>query len=77
MTIKECICSSIKEALYIDDISVDEKSTFSDLGVDSIVELEMIEYLNENLGIKLMPTDLFNYETIEQLTKYIQSEFSI
>ena len=50
-------------------------ASFLDLGMDSITELEMIKSLNKKLNIKLMPTDLFVYDTVDDLVNYIITEF--
>ena len=48
---------------------------FSDFGIDSIVSVEMAQALNEELGISLRSTDLFNYPTIRQLAAHIDGTF--
>ena len=43
--------------------------------MDSITELEMVNSINKKLEIKLMPTDLFVYDTVTELVKFIRNEF--
>ena len=77
---KEYVQSIIENSLYnvlqIDGIKIDIDTPFNDLGVDSIMAVEIINLINEKLNISLNPTDLFNYATIEELTNHICASFS-
>ena len=74
-SVKEVLFKILEEILYVqpDDVLMD--ASFLDLGMDSITELEMIKSLNKKLNIKLMPTDLFVYDTVDDLVNYIITEF--
>nr|WP_243146695.1 SDR family NAD(P)-dependent oxidoreductase [Scytonema sp. UIC 10036] len=50
-------------------------TTFSDYGVDSILMLDFVDKINEALGIKLNPSELFNYTTVERLTEFIVDRY--
>ena len=74
-SVKEVLFKILEEILYVqpDDVLMD--ASFLDLGMDSITELEMIKSLNKKLNIKLMTTDLFVYDTVDDLVNYIITEF--
>lgn len=48
-----------------------------DFGVDSIMATKITSSLNEELGIDMQASDLFDYSTINDLTEYIVTHFSI
>lgn len=54
---------------------LDPKRPFSDLGVDSIMAIELAKLLNAELAIELRSTDLFNYSTGQQLARHIEQAF--
>lgn len=51
------------------------QTRFFDLGLDSLVLLEMSEKLEKELNVRLYPTLLFEYPTAAQLTKYLREFF--
>lgn len=56
---------------------IDKKNEFVDLGIDSILSIELINKLNRRFNIQLRVTDLFNYSNVEKLVSYINDSFSI
>ncbi|MBO0856872.1 MAG: SDR family NAD(P)-dependent oxidoreductase [Chloracidobacterium sp.] len=48
---------------------------FNQLGIDSILAVEISNLLNKRLGITLRSTELFNYSTIRRLSAYIVENF--
>src|SRR5262249_27631388 len=43
----------------------------TDLGVDSVLTVSIVDRINEDLGVELKPTDFFNYATLRKLTDHI------
>ena len=43
----------------------------TDLGVDSVLAVSIIDHVNQDLGIELKPTDFFNYATLRKLTDHV------
>jgi SAM-dependent methyltransferase/acyl carrier protein len=44
---------------------------FSELGVDSIIAVDLSDKINRTLSVGLRSTDLFNYATVRQLARHI------
>lgn len=67
--IENIIFEAIKETLQIKYVNKDVD--FYELGIDSIVSIQICSYLN-NRGIDVKVSDIFNYPTVELLTERIQ-----
>lgn len=65
----------IANIIQADLESVDENVPFSDFGIDSILAVEIVKQLNDELHITMAATDLFNYSTIADLSSYINKEW--
>lgn len=52
---------------------IDKESQFEELGIDSILSIELIDKINKKFNISLKVTDLFNYPNIKELSIYINS----
>ncbi len=57
--------------LSMGDRALNPDTPYTDFGVDSILAIDIIDRLNSELGIELRTTDLFNYPTLRQLSRYI------
>lgn len=75
--VKQVIKESLCNILQIEEMQIDSETPFSDFGVDSIMAVEVINAVNDKLNITLNATDLFNYATVDELTKYICAEFFV
>ena len=51
------------------------QTSFRDIGVDSIQSIQVIDGINEALGIRLKSVDLFNYTTVAKLEAFIRKAF--
>ena len=69
--VEDQILDILAEILEINKDRLDPGAPHTDFGVDSILAIEIIERINQELGIHLKSTDLFNYPTIKRLTGYI------
>lgn len=74
-SLEDIITETLVEILHVKSEDVLEDESFLDMGMDSITELEMVNSINKKLEIKLMPTDLFVYDTVTELVKFIRNEF--
>jgi len=63
----ECMCV----CLGMEPAEVDRKRAFSSQGVDSIVGVEIINKLNDKLGVVLKTIVIFDYPDVEQLAAFI------
>jgi acyl carrier protein len=69
--VEEAITASLALVLEIEEQSFDRDTPYTDFGVDSILAVEIVDRINERLGIALRPTDLFNYPSIGKLAAHI------
>ncbi|MBL8992548.1 MAG: hypothetical protein JNM63_04360, partial [Spirochaetia bacterium] len=61
--------------LYLEPDQIETSKPFVELGLDSILAVEIINAVNKELGIRLQATKLYDYPTIEQLAAYIDSVY--
>ncbi|WP_110932794.1 acyl carrier protein [Paenibacillus bouchesdurhonensis] len=73
--IESTVKRSFFDALGIRESSVDPHKPFRDYGIDSITGVNVINALNEQLGIQLKTIVLFDYTTIADLSEYIINEY--
>jgi len=69
------IVESLAGVLQIDRQKLKTDASYTNLGVDSILAVNIINRLNDKLAIQLKTIDLFNYPTIRQLVDHIVDEF--
>ncbi|HXO70375.1 MAG TPA: phosphopantetheine-binding protein, partial [Bradyrhizobium sp.] len=72
--VRGLIQESVARALMMNRGSVDYDRPFSEYGVDSIISVQLVNLINNSLGIKLSTIALFDYNTIDQLTKHVVAE---
>src|SRR5260370_22565598 len=66
----------LQKALWLEASYFSIGTPFQDLGIDSIVSVEIVEGLNQVLGTQLRPVDLFNHPNIRSLSEQIVSTHS-
>ncbi|RMZ58776.1 hypothetical protein D1632_14420 [Chryseobacterium nematophagum] len=71
---QEIILNIFQKVLLNDDIYVNED--FYSMGVDSIIMMKIIYQIELNFNIEINAAELFQYNTIEQLSNYIDEVFS-
>ena len=69
----EKIRAILADALYIDPQELDDHAGFANLGLDSILAVEVTNRLNSTFGTSLQATRLYDYPTIAALAKYLAS----
>jgi len=74
--IEKKIQANLAQVLQIDQKEIDLDIPFAELGVNSILSVEISKNLNHELKIDLKTTDLFNYSTIRKLAHHIFHTFS-
>ncbi|BDA68882.1 phosphopantetheine-binding [Calothrix sp. PCC 7716] len=72
--IQAWVASYLAELLEIDASEVDTTIAFDRYGLDSSVAVGLTGDLEEWLDIKLDPTLLYDYPTIETLSRHLASE---
>ena len=73
--LKTRIIQCIAEVLKVEAREVDNSTSFSDYGVDSITGMELINRINNEFDLTLKTTILFDYSNVDDLAGYIQNEF--
>ena len=69
----EKIVDIIREQLYIDDIDINEDTSFKDdLGVDSLDLLELVMAFEEEYNIELNPEELEGISTVGDIMEFIK-----
>ncbi len=66
--VKEILSEHIKLSVE----QIEGHQSFSELGLDSLAGIEVIQQLNKSLNTKLSPTILFEYQTLDALVKYLE-----
>jgi len=69
------ISENVASVLEIAPGQIDPGVPYTALGVNSLLSVEIINRINDRLGIRLRPTDLFNYANVERLTTHILETF--
>ena len=73
--IRETLIEKVSLALKVNAGDIDGGDAFSDYGVDSIIGVNLVQTINMALGIQLQTTVLFEFTTLNELSKHIFSEY--
>lgn len=74
--VRNVIRESVAESLRSDVSKIKNNRSFSEFGVDSIISVSLVNILNKKFELALHTTILFDYNTIDLLTKHIVEEYS-
>ncbi|MCW3465913.1 SDR family NAD(P)-dependent oxidoreductase [Chitinophaga nivalis] len=66
----------LKHTLYLEE-EMNETQTFQELGLDSILGVELIKNINEYFGLQLAATKLYHYPGLKELTAYIVTQLPV
>jgi acyl carrier protein len=69
----KAVCSAVGAVLHMPPDSIEPDTAYLDLGVDSILAIEIVGRINAGLGISLRSVDLFNYASPASLARHIAS----
>ena len=61
----------VAEALFLEERKIDEGKKFADLGLDSILAVELVKRLNGEFGVNLSAAALYSYATTRQLAVHV------
>ena len=64
----------IANVLYIDANSIDPREKFIDLGLDSIIGVELTKRINDQFAIEIAATDLYNYPAPDLLAGFVYEQ---
>ncbi|MBL1275964.1 MAG: enoyl-CoA hydratase/isomerase family protein, partial [Ectothiorhodospiraceae bacterium] len=63
--------SIVRKALQADQETIDAESSFLDLGIDSIIGVEIVRDVNKEFGLMLDAVAIYDYSTIAALSRYV------
>ncbi|MFZ5638598.1 MAG: SDR family NAD(P)-dependent oxidoreductase [Pseudomonadota bacterium] len=69
--VQKIVVDNLSQSLQMDAGKIRADYPFADYGVDSIVGVNLVRTISETLQIELETTSLFEYSTVQQLSKYI------
>ncbi|WP_344609197.1 SDR family NAD(P)-dependent oxidoreductase, partial [Streptomyces glaucus] len=69
--IERIVLATVGDALQMPADEIDRRRPFADLGLDSILGVNVVQTLNETLGTGLETTDLFDHGSVERLHTFI------
>ncbi|SEG95473.1 polyketide synthase PksL [Nonomuraea solani] len=69
--IRGALRAHIAEVLYVEPDEVGEDTAFRDLGLDSVLGVELIGTINREYGLKEEADVLYQHSTLSELTTYI------
>jgi len=61
----------LADALYLPEDSIDDEASFVEMGLDSILAVELVNRLNKELGSEFKATRLYDHASINALTEYL------
>ena len=69
------VSNSVRKVLRLDSASaINDHTSFKEMGIDSLMSVELRNILSKALGIKLSSTLLYNYSNIHLLAEYLTTE---
>jgi len=74
--VRDQVSKVISEKINIPIDQIDIQANFLELGLDSVMLMTMVKDFETQYQIELYPTDLFEYQTIDALSKYLSEKFS-
>ena len=72
--VEQKIVGCVADALTMSTGEIDPERQFSEYGVDSIIGVDLINVINESLGLTLRTTALFDYGNVKDLAHFICTE---
>ena len=65
--------AELREVLQLGEAPLDRDRPFTDLGVDSILAIDIANRLNLRFAVRLRPTDLYSHATVRRLAAHIRA----
>ena len=70
------LLTSLAEALYLPEEEIDQRRTFIELGLDSIVGVEWVKAINKRYGTALTATKLYDRPTLREFAQFLREELA-
>lgn len=71
------VCMLVGSTIKISADKLDPDAEFPDLGIDSIIAMELMENLSRHFGIAFTPAQFLNVNTVRELAGYLENNFSL
>lgn len=76
LILHQCVLANVRQLLILDDIAqLDLQAQFSQLGMDSLQQVELSRLLSEQLALDLPATTVFEYASISQLVSCLARQY--
>ncbi len=69
--IKHQLRAVLAQVLLMDENTIDEQDPMADMGLDSILLVEVVKRINEDFGINIKTTLLYDHPTVVALSDYL------
>ncbi|AIQ12430.1 SDR family NAD(P)-dependent oxidoreductase [Paenibacillus durus] len=73
--VRTIIRDSIETSLKMKQSQIDDDQSFAEYGVDSIIAVNLINLINNQTGIVMQTTVLFDYNNVNSLTRHMINEY--
>ncbi|MEV0083432.1 acyl carrier protein [Saccharopolyspora sp. NPDC050642] len=71
-TIRDELRSHLAEVLYVEVAEVEDDATFQDLGLDSVLGVELVSVINAKYGLSEVVDAVFDHPTLNELADYVR-----
>jgi amino acid adenylation domain-containing protein len=68
--VREQLRRLVAATLYLKEVQIQDDKKFAELGLDSILAVELVKKVNAELGLNLSSATLYSYPTIRQLAAF-------
>ncbi|WP_116041227.1 acyl carrier protein [Amycolatopsis palatopharyngis] len=69
--IRDELREHLAEVLYLDVSEIDDDTTFRDLGLDSVLGVELVSVINAKYNLTELVEAVFEHPTLNKLVSYI------
>ena len=73
--LQQCVETAARDIIGLDsDMPIDPDHPLKDMGLDSLMSVEMRNELSRGIGLRLTATLLFDYPTVNRLIEYLDAQ---
>lgn len=72
--IERILCETLAEVLYMKVADIGVRTAFVDLGMDSVMGVEWLPMIQQELGVALGATKIYEYPTLSELAVFVLSQ---
>lgn len=75
-TIRDELRAHLANILYLEVDEIDGDATFTDLGLDSVLGVELVSLINSTYGLDERLDTMHEHATLNQLTSYVHARIA-